>query len=249
MLTGDRCIPSDVPKIRSSRLRWYDSLVAAHPEVDACTQDGRAKLLTIVRAEEKARREAARGKPMDLPPAQPVPDLVDVLDKTPAEPVPERTTAHTEHVVPEVVDEVSPESGIQEADGEDVPYKREADSPQAPPRGPALLPHADIPDTDIRQEDEETTREEVTRMKVASLESSVAGTPISLPNSSLPVSPTQPLPPSPPPSPLPPLPSSLSSSPPPLPSSASTHLLSTPAPITTDGIASMGDSPGEGDAS
>lgn len=259
MLTRDRCIPSDVPKVKSSRLRWYDGLVSSHTEVDACTQEGRAKLLTFVRAEEMARREAARGKPVGLLPAQPVPDLFDVLEKTATESVPERTTENAEHVVLETDDEVSleedvavvlgpsiPESSIQEEEEEVVLHEHEADSPQTTPREPAL-PHAVIPDTDIPQNDEETTRE-VTRMKVTYPQSPIADPPttylpISLPDSAttdepallgLSTPPTY-LPPSPPPSP------------PPLPSLASIGLPSTPTPITAEDTAGMGNLPSEGD--
>lgn len=268
MLTGDRCIPSDVPNVKSSRLRWYDGLVAAHAEVDACTREGRAKLLTIVRADEMARRETTRGKPMGLLLAQPMPDLVEVLEKTATESVPGKPTANTEHVVLETDDEIIPkedvavvlgpnvpESSIEEEEEEVAPYEREAKSPQATPREPAL-PHAGIPDIDIPQKDEETTREEATRMKVTYPESPVADPsttylPISLPDSATPDKPELPglsaplthLPPSPPPS----LPPSLPPSSPLLPSSASTDLPSTPAPVTTEDATGMANSPSEGD--
>lgn len=64
-------IPSHIPKVKSARLRWLDRLLAAHPEIDGCTEEGRTRLQKIALAAEEARRPAARpsrgGKAPDNP--------------------------------------------------------------------------------------------------------------------------------------------------------------------------------------
>lgn len=60
-------IPSHIPKVKSARLRWLDQLLASHPEIDGCTEEGRNRLKEIAIAADEARRPAARPKRAKAP--------------------------------------------------------------------------------------------------------------------------------------------------------------------------------------
>lgn len=49
-------IPSNIPRTKTARLTWWFALVAAHPDIDSTTTEGRRQLYDIVRARENRRK-------------------------------------------------------------------------------------------------------------------------------------------------------------------------------------------------